>query len=359
MSDLTSHASIVIVAHNQLKYTRICIESVLKRTHYPFKLVLVDNGSTDGTVDYFRSIEGAVVIHNDTNTGFPCGANAGLRAAEGRYVVLLNNDTIVTDGWLTRLVEAAEEDGTIGLVGPLTNHSKGAQLLEKRDFNDLQELEKYAQRLATDNAGKRQVTDCLTGFCLLIKREVIEQIGYLDERFGVGNFEDDDYCVRARQAGYKLLIAMDCFVYHFGERTFLELGIEGDKWISLLNENRELFAKKWQGTLVRDKKRLAVSSRLVEEGRNLLETGDAVAALRKFVEAFREDPVSSSALLGSGIALRMLGEKEQAYENLKRALRINPGLEEARRHLGELAVELNNEADTADFLDESKESNRS
>jgi GT2 family glycosyltransferase len=359
MSGSMSHVSIVIVAHNQLKYSGICIESVLKRTHYPFRLVLVDNGSTDGTEDYFRSIESAVVIRNDTNAGFPAGANTGMRSADGAYVVLLNNDTIVTDGWLTRLVEAAESDETIGLVGPLTNHSKGAQLIGKRDFRDAQELEEYARRLATDNAGQRQLTDCLTGFCLLIKREVIEQIGYLDERFGIGNFEDDDYCLRARQAGYKLVIAMDCFVYHFGERTFLELGIEGDRWINLLSENRELFAKKWQGTLERSEKHVTLSSRLVEEGRNLLETGNAVAALRKFVEAFAEDPVNGSALLGSGLALRLLGKKEQAYENLKRALRINPGLQEAHRHLRELAAELDHETDVAAFLVEIKEGNSS
>ena len=352
MSGSTLHASIVIVAHNELKYTKFCIESVLKHTQYPHKLVLVDNGSTDGTEDHFRSIDGAVVIRNETNAGFPRGANSGLRAADGAYIVLLKNDTIVTAGWLEKLVQAAESDETVGLVGPLTNHSKGDQLLESRDFQDMKEIEQYAEQVADRNAGQRQATNGLAGFCMLIKNEVVERIDYLDEQFGIGNFEDDDYCVRALQAGFKLLIAMDCFIYHFGERTFLALGIEGEEWLTLLRENESLFREKWGQVSKADERQSAAASKLVEQGRRLLEQGDHLEALRAFVQALKESPANEAAYAGSGVALWRLGKKQEAYESFKRALKINPDLEEAARDLAAVAAELGKETDAVGFLAE-------
>lgn len=352
MSASTAHASIVIVAHNQLKYTRMCIESISRCTHYPYKLVLVDNGSTDDTDRYFRSLYGAAVIREDVNVGFPRGANAGLKAADGEYVVLLNNDTIVTDGWLTKLVQAAQGDVKVGIVGPVTNHTKDAQLVEARDFRDAQELEQYAQEVARRNAGQRRVTRGLAGFCMFVKKEVIQRIGYLDERFGIGNFEDDDYCLRARQAGFKLLIAADCFIFHFGERTFLALGVEGERWDSLVRENERLFEEKWKATVDEEKRRRAAASKLIEQGQRLLEQNNHVEALRKFAEAVKENPVSDAAYAGSGLALWKLGNMEKAYQSFERALRINPDLEEAALNLTKIAEEIGRENDATTFLDE-------
>ena len=348
----TSYASVVIVAHNELPYTRMCIESVSECTRYPYRLVLVDNGSTDGTEPYFRSVDGAVVVRNDTNLGFAGGVNAGLRVADGRYIVLLNNDTIVTEGWLTKLVEAAESERGVGIVGPLTNHAKGAQRVETGEFRDVGELAQHAQAVARRNAGQRQLTKDLAAFCILIKREVIERIGYFDERFGIGNFEDDDYCLRARRAGFTLLIVRDCFIYHFGERTFLGLGIEGERWLNLLEENRKLFEAKWRAADKRSDSRGAAASALIDQGWELLERGDGVQALRTFVQALREDPLNEMGHAGSAAALLKLGKKEKAYQSFERALRINPNLEEAAQRLTAIAAELGREEAAAAFLDE-------
>ena len=96
--------SIVIVTHNQIDYTRQCLDSIARLTDEPYELIVVDNASTDGTVDYLRAKPGVRLIVNHTNRGFPAAVNQGIAAASGKQILLLNNDVIVTTGWLFRLL---------------------------------------------------------------------------------------------------------------------------------------------------------------------------------------------------------------------------------------------------------------
>jgi GT2 family glycosyltransferase/2-polyprenyl-3-methyl-5-hydroxy-6-metoxy-1,4-benzoquinol methylase/tetratricopeptide (TPR) repeat protein len=240
----TSLTSIVILTHNQLEYTRLCVESILDRTDEPIELVFVDNGSTDGTADYLRTMDGAKLIVNPENRGFPAGVNQGIGAASGRNILLLNNDVVVTTGWLGRLLRALDSAPDVGLVGPCSNHVSGPQQIPA-DYDDLAALDGFAWDHGKANAGRYRPVDRLVGFCLLIRREVIERIGLFDERFGVGCFEDDDFCRRAAAAGYRLLIAADAFVHHFGSRTFRASGVDLGR---LLRENEKVYREKWQPT---------------------------------------------------------------------------------------------------------------
>src|SRR5207249_3587528 len=108
-------------------YTRQCVDSLRLRTDEPYELIFVDNGSTDGTVDFLQSIPGATVITNPQNKGFPAAANQGISAAQGRYICLLNNDTVLTTGWLRRMLAALQRDPHAGLVGPCSNRCSGEQ----------------------------------------------------------------------------------------------------------------------------------------------------------------------------------------------------------------------------------------
>ena len=234
-------ASIIILAWNELPYTRLCVESVLRNTSPPFELVLVDNGSTDGTPEYFAGLADAKFIRNETNLGFPKGVNQGIEAASGEYLVLLNNDTIVPPGWLDRMVAAAESGDDVGMVGPICNYTTGDQLIAV-PYHQMSQVDAFAARAAWRHRGQRVPTNRLLGFCLLAKRAALEQVGLLDEAFGIGTFEDDDLSMRMRQAGYRLLVARDCFVHHFGSRTFIAQGIDTE---SLLESNWERFSGKW------------------------------------------------------------------------------------------------------------------
>ncbi len=185
--------SIVIVTHNELPYTRLCLESIRQYTDEPYELILVDNGSSDGTPQFLERHTGAKVIRNEDNRGFPAAVNQGLRVASGSQFLLLNNDTIVTTGWLGRLLQALHSDEQIGLVGPCSNYVSGAQLVEV-NYDDLAQVDGFAWDWGKAHQGAREDSDRLVGFCLLVRRELIDRIGLLDERFGVGCFEDDDFC---------------------------------------------------------------------------------------------------------------------------------------------------------------------
>lgn len=234
--------SIVVVTHNQLAWTRLCLESVRRLTDEPYEFILVDNGSTDGTPEFLASIPGARGITNPENRGFPAAANQGIRVSSGRQVLLLNNDTVLTTGWLRRLLTALHSDPRIGLAGPCSNFVSGPQQVAVA-YESLEGLDGFAWDFGKQHDGRVEDVDRLVGFCLLIRREVIGKVGLLDERFGVGCFEDDDYTLRALSAGYRAVIARDAFVHHDGGRTFRGAGVD---FAALMEKNRRLFEEKWR-----------------------------------------------------------------------------------------------------------------
>lgn len=211
--------SIVLVTYNQVDYTRRCLESIEQFTDLPYEIIVVDNASSDDTRDYLRRHPRVQLLANATNRGFPAAANQGIRAASGQQILLLNNDTIVTTGWLERLLSALEQEH-VGLVGPCSNCVSGPQEVTV-GYKNLTDLDGWAWDWSRAHRGQTVTLDRLVGFCLLVRREVFEKIGLLDERFGIGCYEDDDICRRAIAAGFRAVVAQDAFVHHFGSRTFI------------------------------------------------------------------------------------------------------------------------------------------
>lgn len=241
--------SIVVLCYNALACTERCVSSLLASTTGPYELILVDNGSTDRTLEYLRDVaeehEHCRLIANSENLGYAAGNNLGLAATRGEYVVLVNNDVVVTRGWLDRLLDAADRDDKVGIVGPMTNNISGPQKLAQVDYDtrSLDGLEEFAAAVTASRAGVSQPYWRAVGFCILIKRAVIDRIGGLDERFGRGNFEDDDFCLRALLAGFETRLVADCFVHHYGTQSFLAAGLDYE---TCLRENWEIFKAKWE-----------------------------------------------------------------------------------------------------------------
>ncbi|WP_003540180.1 glycosyltransferase [Desulfotomaculum nigrificans] len=238
--------SIIIPCFNRLQLTKLCINSILAHTFVPFELILINNGSTDETKDYFNELIAMVprvrVIHNRKNLGFGRACNQGMEIAAGDYMLILNNDVVVTDGWLSRMLAVGDAYKQIGIVGPLSNCVAGVQLVNNVPYHDLTGMHDFARQLAVQNATLGFTTIRVVGFCMLIKREVVEKIGGFDPRFGLGNFEDDDFCLRACIAGYQVWVAQDVFIHHFGGATFSSAGI--DRRYSV-EDNWEKFKDKW------------------------------------------------------------------------------------------------------------------
>lgn len=235
--------SLIILTRNNLEYTKLCLESIHRYTPEPHEVIVVDNGSTDGTVEYLREQPDVKLIENRYNLGFALGNNRGLREAKGDYIVFLNNDVVVTEGWLTRLLACAKEDEKVGAVGPRSNYVVGPQLVPNVPYGDnLEAMQEFARSWSLEHAGKWDAVPRVIGFCMLVKRVVIEKIGGFDPIFGTGNFEDDDFCLRLQLAGFTIKIAHDVFVHHFGSKTFQSERID---YRTLMQRNWEFFKKKW------------------------------------------------------------------------------------------------------------------
>jgi GT2 family glycosyltransferase len=206
--------------------------------------VFVDNGSTDGTLEYLRSLPSTIVIDNGQNLGFGAGCNQGIAASSGEFLLLLNNDTVVTPGWLEALQAGLAANPRHGIAGPRSNNVAGTQLVNDVSYDvwELSGLDEFAASWTASHRAMRSLESRLIGFCMLIKREVIDAIGGFDLRFGLGNFEDDDLCVRAGVAGFDCVRCDDSYVHHFGSRTFIGSKLDHG---AHMNEAWERFAQKW------------------------------------------------------------------------------------------------------------------
>lgn len=232
-----SVCDIIIPIWNQRERTERCLESLLRHADSSIRLILIDNGSKPPTRDWLqafapRSRVPIQILRNSKNLGFIKAVNQGIRAARSPWICLLNNDTIVTDGWLAEMTRVAEADPRIGLVNP-TSNSLGFHAGKTP-------LEEYARALRTQAGRWTELTTAL-GFCLLAHRTLFDRIGLLDEQFGMGNFDDDDLSRRTREAGLLCVRAAAAYVYHEEKVSFRELPGSEEEF----RENRGRFEKKW------------------------------------------------------------------------------------------------------------------
>lgn len=211
---------IVIVSYNTLPYTRRCIESMDAYSHYPFsypcRIIVVDNGSTDGTRDYLEGLGDTIdIIALDENLGWVKGVNIGLEEGlkpDPEYIIFCNSDIVANDPrWLLRYADLLKLED-VGAVGPVSNFVMG---LQKYEFN--RQLPPIHE------------TKFLIGFFMAVRVDVFRKIGLLDERFTPGGNDDLDLSIRIRQAGYKLLVNRRAFIFHYGSKTLLDVfgGWEG------------------------------------------------------------------------------------------------------------------------------------
>ena len=198
--------------------------------------------SVKGIREVIKGKQNYKFIEGDKKADETRRRNQGIEAARGEHILLLENDVVVTENWLSGMLECLNSYSGIGIVGPMTNNIRGPQKVENVGYTSVKDLPEYAKGYREKYRHRRIPLQRVGGFCMLFRRELVDRIGLLDESFGTGNFEDDDFCLRAELAGYRNFIAGDVFIHHFGSRSFIGNKIDYRK---TMKGNHNHFLEKW------------------------------------------------------------------------------------------------------------------
>lgn len=247
---------IIIPIYNALEDMKKCIDSLIENSkEFRYRVLLINDRSDKETTEYLRSMssnyEQIYIIENESNLGYSKTINRGLRLSSADYVVLLNSDTVVGENWLKNLKTCIDSMKSIGIVGPLSNAATWQSIPYQRGddgrffINDIPNgfsVDSFIQWIESNSLKVYPKVKLLNGFCMMLKREVIDKVGYIDvENFPIGYGEETDYCIRARQAGFELAIADDTYVYHSKSKSF------GQEKRSILSQQGETSLKNKYG----------------------------------------------------------------------------------------------------------------
>lgn len=224
--------SIVIPLYNQLSYTKSCLASIQETTPQDAEIILLDNASSDGTGAYLATLSKVTAICNEVNLGCAGAWNQGISAASGEWIVILNNDVILSSGWIEGLLKAAEQ-WELDVVSPAIREGE-------QNYN----IETNALEVTSHMSGViRRGT--AHGICFMVHRRVFDAIGGFDENFRIGQYEDTDFFLRARQSGFKLGTVGSSFLHHFGSVT--QNSMKTARVVKpYAQENKAYFIRKWK-----------------------------------------------------------------------------------------------------------------
>jgi GT2 family glycosyltransferase len=235
--------SVLIPCCGQLEYTRLCVRSLLRHSRQPCELIFVDVASLDGTPDFLAGVATAAplpveIIRAAAETDIGKACAEALAQARGEFIVWLNNDTIVVSDWLQQMVALCSAHELVGMVGPMSNFAPPSQRAgpvpyrvgsrsrptasggarADRSTEDIEAVDAFARTWREQHRGQWNEVETLGGFCLLVKRTVLQRVSFLDEQAEQGIFDANALSMRIRQAGYHLACCRDLFIHHFGSR---------------------------------------------------------------------------------------------------------------------------------------------
>lgn len=252
LPDSRMSVDILICVYNAIEETLDCLESIARNTSLPHTVTIIDDKSADTTRlqlrSYVRGKPWIRLIENEKNLGYTRSANIGMSRATAEWVVLLNSDTIVTPGWLEGLFEVVQAHPKAAMVGPVSNAASWQSVPDLHDVKGGWSSNPLPEGVQPEDVSRlvgslslRQFPEAtlLNGFCTLMKRAVVEEVGFLDESaFPMGYGEENDLCIRVRKAGYSLVVADHVYVYHvksasFGSARRAELSKRGTAQLAL------------------------------------------------------------------------------------------------------------------------------
>ena len=236
-------ASFIILSMNTLDFTRNCLDTIRSTCRKgSYEIVVVDNDSEDGSREYLLEQDDVILVLNDYNSGFPAGCNQGVRAASKKNdIFLLNSDTELPVNAFFTLRLGLYADKRNGSAGSCTNYSKWQQLIPEK-FSTREEFMAYGRKTNVPGENVYELKNWLVGFAVLIRRDVYDMVGDLDERFTPGCHEDTDYGYRIMQAGYRNVLCWNSFILHWGSKTFFKNKMA---YGNIVENNLRKFTEKW------------------------------------------------------------------------------------------------------------------
>ena len=246
--------SIIIPVRNRSIFTKACllaIEKSIRADRLPYEVIVVDNGSSDDThvflTEWSHTRTLARTLRLSENSGFASACNEGARMARGRYIVLLNNDTLPTPGWLEKMMELAVGDAHVGIVGSKLLFPNGRIQHVGVAFDEAKNPGHIYRGFPPDirPANLSREYQAVTAACLLIERNLYWSVGGLEEAYE-NSYEDIDLCLKVRARGYRILLCGNSTVYHFES-------VSDDRHAHDLR-NRALLKNRWATTIVPDLK---------------------------------------------------------------------------------------------------------
>ncbi|PKM77867.1 MAG: hypothetical protein CVU90_05315 [Firmicutes bacterium HGW-Firmicutes-15] len=236
------HISIVLLTCEDLEITRQSLEHIIRYTDEPYELIVVNNGSNDETIEYLKSQKDIQLILNSVPPGIAKGYNQGAELVSGKFILFMSCYSLLTENGLKSMLRCIQAQEMAAMVGPVSNDVSGHQRIPI-PYKDLSDLDDFARQNRMQNMGNNKQVFRLLSHCLLVKKEVIEELGGFDERFGLGTYEDDDLCFRALNKGYSLYIALDAFVHYVNPLSLPSA--DPASFFRLLAENRQKAIDKW------------------------------------------------------------------------------------------------------------------
>lgn len=226
--------SVVIPLYNQVQYTKQCVDSILAfNDGADVEIILVNNNSSDGTAEYLETLpESILKINNCDNKGYAGACNQGISVASAPWIIVMNNDVVVTEGWIDGLQSASRQYRLDCVTPGIREGALGYNLSE------------YAANFTSQ---LHNVIRCgtLSGICFATTRSVFDNVGLFDENYKFGQYEDADLFLRIHRAGYRVGTVGRSFIHHFGSVTQKSMGVKNRTSPHVL-ENKKYFIKKWK-----------------------------------------------------------------------------------------------------------------
>lgn len=237
----TPELSIITLNWNTRVELQGLISSLEKNRNCDFEIIVVDQNSHDGSPAWLRDQEGIRHIEGSQNCGFACGNNLGIALARSENILLLNSDTLVPRGVLRRWVDVAEENKQYGVIGAVTNYVSGPQKVKQIEYKDYSEMSSYADLRFRSSGSKIIPYPRIVFFGALIKKACIDKVGLLDEDFGLGSFEDDNFCIRSLKKKIGTGYAPGVYIHHYGHKAHLNNDVD---IVKLMKKNKKIFHNK-------------------------------------------------------------------------------------------------------------------